>query len=550
MYKLLLAWRYLRTRYIALASIISVTLGVATLIVVNSVMAGFTQEMHKRLHGILSDVVLESHDLNGLPDPEWHMEQIRQVIPDDLAGMTASVHVPAMLNFQYNGNWITRQVQLIGVDRATYAQVSDFGQYLLHPENQKKLQFLLREDGYGSKKKDFPVAGWKWRRVKAEYEEALLEQQRLQMQQQTPQPTVGEDLSDPPASPFPLVNGETSTFSESVPPVGILPEQGITKGVQDAASTVPAAPYGQPLPAEAEIVFDPAKEQHTGIILGIALCSVRHREEDGTVKDHFLCLPGDDVQLTLPNSGRPPKAISNRFTVVDLYESGMSEYDSKLAFIPLDEMQHLRGMIDHSRGIASVTSIQIKLKPGADLNHVRDRLQERFPAQQFGYRIQTWRDMQGPLLSAVQLETTILNILLFLIIAVAGFGILATFFMIVVEKTRDIGILKSLGAPSGGVMSIFLSYGFCLGIVGSGVGLILGLVLVVNINDIAAALEHLTGREVFDPTVYYFQSIPTIIEPVTIALVVLGAVGIAVLASILPARHAAKLHPVEALRYE
>ena len=140
MYKLLLAWRYLRTRYIALASIISVTLGVATLIVVNSVMAGFTQEMHKRLHGILSDVVLESHDLNGLPDPEWHMEQIRQVIPDDLAGMTASVHVPAMLNFQYNGNWITRQVQLIGVDRATYAQVSDFGQYLLHPENQKQLQ--------------------------------------------------------------------------------------------------------------------------------------------------------------------------------------------------------------------------------------------------------------------------------------------------------------------------------------------------------------------------------------------------------------------------
>ncbi len=551
MYKLLLAWRYLRTRYIALASIISVTLGVATLIVVNSVMAGFTQEMHKRLHGILSDVVVESHDLNGLPDPQWHMDQIRQVIPNELAGMTASVHVPAMLNFQYNGNWITRQVQLIGVDRATYAQVSDFGQYLLHPENRQQLKFLLREDGYAPQKKDFPVAGWKWRRVKAEYEEALLEQQRLQLQQQTPKVESRQDSADPPASPFPLVNGETSTFSESAPLIEPLPGQGTPDAVEGLTpGQVPGAPYGQPLPADAEIVFDPAKEQHTGIILGIALCSVRHREEDGTVKDHFLCLPGDDVQLTLPNSGRPPKAISNRFTVVDLYESGMSEYDSKLAFIPLDEMQHLRGMIDHSRGIASVTSIQIKLKPGADLNQVRDRLQERFPAQQFGYRIQTWRDMQGPLLSAVQLETTILNILLFLIIAVAGFGILATFFMIVVEKTRDIGILKSLGAPSGGVMSIFLSYGFCLGIVGSGVGLVLGLVLVVNINDIAAALEQLTGREVFDPTVYYFQSIPTIIEPVTIALVVVGAVGIAVLASILPARHAAKLHPVEALRYE
>ncbi len=111
----------------------------------------------------------------------------------------------------------------------------------------------------------------------------------------------------------------------------------------------------------------------------------------------------------------------------------------------------------------------------------------------------------------------------------AGFGILATFFMIVVEKTRDVGILKALGAPSGGVMSIFLSY---------------------YINEIAAGLEVLTGREVFDPTIYYFQEIPAVIEPLTVALVVAGAIAIAVLASVLPALRAARLHPVEALRYE
>ena len=87
MYKLLLCWRYLRTRYIALASIISVTLGVATLIVVNSVMAGFTQEMYNRLHGILSDIVVECHSLAGLSDPQWHMQQIREVVGDDLAGI-------------------------------------------------------------------------------------------------------------------------------------------------------------------------------------------------------------------------------------------------------------------------------------------------------------------------------------------------------------------------------------------------------------------------------------------------------------------------------
>ena len=100
-------------------------------------------------------------------------------------------------------------------------------------------------------------------------------------------------------------------------------------------------------------------------------------------------------------------------------------------------------MIDPASGVKSVTTIQLKLKEGADLNAVRDALRRRFPADIYAYNIQTWRDMQGPLLAAVRLETTILNILLFLIIAVAGFGILATFFMIVVEKTRDTGTLKA-----------------------------------------------------------------------------------------------------------
>jgi lipoprotein-releasing system permease protein len=133
---------------------------------------------------------------------------------------------------------------------------------------------------------------------------------------------------------------------------------------------------------------------------------------------------------------------------------------------------------------------------------------------------------------------------------VAGFGILATFFMIVVEKTRDVGVLKALGAPSGGVMSIFLNYGFALGTVGSGAGIVIGLLFVIYINEIAAGLEWVTGREVFDPTVYYFQEIPAIIDPLTVVLVALGAVLIAVLASVLPALRAARLHPVEALRYE
>jgi len=516
MYKMLLSWRYLRTRYIALASIISVTLGVATLIVVNSVMAGFSREMNDRLHGILSDLVFES-GLDGFPDPQWHMDQIRDEIGDDIEGMTAVVHVPALIRIMVRGEYHTRQINLIGVDKETYASVSHFGEYLQHPENRQQLSFLLKQNGYAPEKEDFPVSGWEHRRMRSAFEAAF------------------DQTSATP--PSPNVNSETAAATTDVPTDAV-------------AAAPPEDPYGPSSAGGQSMVFDPAKEQHTGIIVGIALCTVRARDAENEVRDYYLCRPGDDVEVIFPTSGDSMTAANSFFTVVDFYESQMSEYDSSFAFVPLEKLQDLRGMIDPITDVKKVSSIQIKLKPGANLNEARDKLRARFPQDRYPYRIDTWRDMQGPLLAAVRLETTILNILLFLIIAVAGFGILATCFMIVVEKTRDIGILKALGAPSTGVMSIFLSYGVSLGVVGSGAGMLMGLLFVWNINEIAGILEMVTGQEVFDPTVYYFQEIPVQINAFTIAWVTAGAVVIAVMASVLPALRAARLHPVEALRYE
>ncbi|GAA4429698.1 ABC transporter permease [Bremerella cremea] len=569
MYKLMLCLRYLRTRYIALASIISVTLGVATMVVVNAVMSGFSHEMHIRLHGILSDVVMESHSLDGFYQWQKHMDAVKAVAGDDIEDMTVTVHVPAMLNLRVRDQWYPRQVTVIGIDDETYNKVSDFSKYLKHPANRQQVDFNLKENGYdGPDDSKLVESGWEYRRDKIKYQRELEdEMRRFETLHQTGRMPEARrtNPNEFAAMPSPLgengaadVDVVTPKFADdpSAPPLPGPPPADLAdrmaKKATQAVNALAAAggdPFAQRYKQPESNTFDPMKHQAPGIILGMAVASIRQRDADGNVKDIFLAVPGDDVRLTFPSAESPPKAISETFTVVDFYESKMNEYDAGFAFVPLSKLQSLRYMTHPELGSA-ISTIQIRLKPGANLQEFTNRLRSEFPAEVYPFRIQSWKDMQGPLLAAVQMEKTILNILLFLIIGVAGFGILATFYMIVVEKTKDIGILKSLGASGGGIMSIFVGYGLSLGIVGSGVGCILGLLFVWNINHVARLIEIITGQEVFDPTIYYFQEIPTIVEPMAIVMVVTGAMLIAVMASVLPAIRAARLHPVEALRYE
>ena len=571
MYRWLLCWRYLRTRYIALASVVSVTLGVATLIIVNSVMDGFTEEMQEKMHGILSDVIVESHSSSGLPNPAIFTDRIQQILGDELEGMTTVVHVPAIVAINCQGETVTRQINLIGIDIGSYASVSDFSKFLMHPENQKKLSFALRESGYAPDRAGFPESGWIYRRRVAEAQKRWQElQTQLESERQrndklraqidnAGQPSNHESLVDglpPVPPPFPGEAGGSEDSSKSV-----LADSDSSSNSGDPSSELNGSkslvgghlPSLDAIPSSAAEAmakaFDPAVSQHDGIVLGVGVGTSRYRDSQGEVTDFYYVHPGDDVTVTFPTAGSPPRAVNEKFTVVDFYESKMSDYDMTFAFVPLDKLQHYRGMIDPTSKVAAVSSIQLRLRKGADLDLVRDRLRAAFPMELM-VQVSTWRDLQGPLLAAVQMETTILNILLFLIIAVAGFGILATFFMIVVEKTKDIGILKSLGAPGQGIASIFMGYGVLLGAVGAGAGAILGLLFVAYINRIADVLEFVTGQEVFDPTIYYFDSIPTVVHPWTVVWVVIGSVFIAVAASVLPALRAARMRPVEALRYE
>ncbi|HEY7422652.1 MAG TPA: ABC transporter permease [Gemmataceae bacterium] len=470
MYKLLLCWRYLLTRYLALVCIVSVLLGVATLIVVNSVMAGFSTKLRERLHGLLSDIVIEARDYEGFANPDDKMAVIQadSFLGPRVEAMTPTLEIFGMIQFTCNGTPIARPVRIIGIDPEGRAKIGGFAEHLVLHKNHPTF----------------------------ELDSTSLERHR-QMHHRLDRIAA---VTAPPANGIPAPDDPPSrAFTPSTLIVGYA-----------------VAHFNAKLKPD-----EPPQE----------ICTLR---------------PGDDVVLTTIGntniSGKALKPVEWRCAVCDYFKSEMSEYDANYVFVPLAELQRQRTMEGRA------TSIQIRVKDYRDLYAVRDRLRDLFGYQ--GLSVQTWEDKQGPLLAAISIEKGILNVLLFMIIAVAGFGILAIFSMIVVEKTRDIGILKALGASNSGVLNIFLSYGLLLGTIGALLGSIIGVTITVYINEIEQWLTKWTGHELFDRSVYYFNEIPTDLSVSSVLLINLGAVAIAVLFSVLPALRAALLHPVRALRYE
>jgi lipoprotein-releasing system permease protein len=482
-YKYLLCWRYLLTRYLALACIISVMLGVTTLIVVNSVMSGFSTKLKERMHYVLADVLIEAQGFEGFPDPEGKIRQImNSPIRDKVVAASPTMEVPAMLQFRIRGDnpfqeeTITRAVRLIAIDPSRQYKVDGFAHYLT--SRQDKAGKPLSEAGD-------PATCF-------ELSAAMKEKQRW----------LHPPMVDPFAQQRPLLPGE-------LPPPDPPPSQ---------------------------------EKEAVGAVVGRAICHFRWPSPDkpGVYEEMNACELGNDVIITTI-SGQRLAPVYDRFACVDYFRCEMSEYDSNYVYIPLAHLQKLRGMENRA------STIQIKLKNyEADKKEVIAALRTMFPT----LNVATWEEKQSSLLAAIDIERGLLNVLLFLIVGVAGFGILAIFSMIVAEKTRDIGVLKALGASNGGVMKIFLGYGLLLGVVGATFGTGLGLTITIYLNEIEKWITKHTGHEIFNRGVYYFNEIPTNIQPSMVVLVNVGAIGIAVLFSVLPALRAALLHPVRALRYE
>jgi lipoprotein-releasing system permease protein len=246
------------------------------------------------------------------------------------------------------------------------------------------------------------------------------------------------------------------------------------------------------------------------------------------------------------------------FWIVDDSRTKVHIYDSNTVYVPFKTLQRDLQMDGRDGEPARTRDIQIALKPGADLATARQKIQEITDAVtaehgydfRFPYKVNTWEETHAAFLSAVENEKILVTFLFSIISVVAIFLIFCIFYMIVVEKTKDIGIIKSVGATSSGVAGIFLGYGAAIGVVGAGLGLLSGWLIVHNINWLHSELGRLMGIEIWKSDVYLFDTIPSTMNPHEVAIIVTVAIVASILGALVPAVRAARMQPVESLRWE
>lgn len=358
------------------------------------------------------------------------------------------------------------------------------------------------------------------------------------------------------------LNGDLSAFSQSYEgPTSIKNYDALSNRIEQMPHIISAIPF-----VEGQVLISAGNFNSGGMVRGMTAkglekLKVISKTLDPTVFSQFQ---GDDVivigetlaeqagagigsRITLisPNGsatvmGNIPRIKS--YKVIGIFDSGMHEYNSSYIFLPMQAAQKYFQLHD------AVTGIQIFSNDSTHIQTITRQLETSF--QKDNLRFVDWTQSNNAFFGAVQVEQNVMFLILALIILVAAFNVISSLIMMVKDKTRDIAILRTMGASRGAIMRIFLMCGASVGVTGTVIGTILGILFCKNIEHIRQGLQTITGTNLFNPEVYYLEHLPAKLDWSDVIQVVSMALILSLLATLYPSWKAAKTDPVEALRNE
>jgi lipoprotein-releasing system permease protein len=599
MYKWFLAWRYLHTKLIAFAGVLSVTLCVALVLVVMSVMGGFLDTVRERSRGLHSEIVLEGGTLQGFPYYEEFSEFLHRRLPNMVQTTTPVIYTYGI--FRVPATTWTKPVRILGIRLQDYVKVNDFEEGLQYERYYPGTTHLGLQSmpvagltGMGERQRDEGAEG---RRDEGNVQTS--KRPNVEIATATDQNRDSDGAgrkSDEATKPR---SDEGTDVGWAVPNTGAdgaelrlpheLEEANARWRRQEKereaiarfdASPFERSPYPDVTPfTVGERVFaadlgDPRYEgpERYGVIVGCDL--LNERRPDGNF-NRYIARGAEVALIVLPLSrigtatGEPPIRVPLRYA--DDSRTGIFEIDDMCVYIDFDMLQEKLAMstqqlVDGGSTKARANQLLVGLKEGTELNAARDRIAEAWAdfctalptdlddadakALYFA-KVYTWEDLQRPLIAAVEKEKVLVTFLFALmsVVAIALVGLV--FYMIVEKKTKDIGILKAVGASSSGIGVLFIGYAAAVGLAGAILGTIIGSLFVWNINDIQDFLANLNPQlRVWSPEVYSFDRIPEVVKRADVLWVTTVAVLASMVGSLIPAGIAGRVWPVQALRYE